>query len=272
MESKTPERRASGAGFAAAPDSGRPDPLLPVDDDARALARKLVRMARYGALGVLDPADGAPFVSRVALATAMDGAPVMLVSALSLHTQALVRDGRCSLLVGEPGKGDPLAHPRLSLTATAVRLDPASADHAAARRRFLARHPKAKLYADFGDFAFFRLEPARASLNGGFGRAYALAANDLSLAGHPALAGLAAMEEGAVAHMNEDHADAIGLYADRLAGAGAGSWVLTSLDPEGLDFAEGDRIARLGFTPPLADAGELRPRLVDLARLARQGG
>lgn len=89
--------------------------IRPTDDEARALARRLVRLARHGALAVLDPRDGAPFASRVALATEMDGTLVMLVSRLSQHTEALAADARCSLLVGEPGKGDPLAHPRLTV-------------------------------------------------------------------------------------------------------------------------------------------------------------
>ena len=40
----------------------------------------------------------------------------------------------------------------------------------AARRRFLARHPEAAFYADFPDFAFWRLEVEGAHYIGGFGR------------------------------------------------------------------------------------------------------
>lgn len=247
----------------------RPDTVLETDEEARALARRLVREARFGSLGVLDPADGAPFVSRVALASEPDGHPVMLVSSLSRHTQALRSDPRCSLLVGEPGKGDPLAHPRLSITGEARFLDRESQEHATARRRFLARHPKASLYADFADFSFVRIVMARASLNGGFARAYAMSESDLSLRGHPALEGLCEMEARAVAHMNEDHLDAVALYAEKLAGKEPGNWRMTSFDPEGMDLADGDRVARVPFDPPLQDASELRPRLVALAKAAR---
>ena len=48
------------------------------------------------------------------------------------------------------------------------------AEQARAERRYLNRHPKARLYAGFADFAFFRLAVERASLNGGFGKAYHL--------------------------------------------------------------------------------------------------
>jgi len=48
-----------------------------------------------------------------------------------------------------------------------------------ARERYLSLHPKAALYADFADFAFWRLDVLRASLNAGFGRAYALRPEDV---------------------------------------------------------------------------------------------
>ena len=158
----------------------RQDPVNPTDDEARALARRLLAEARFGALGAFDPETGFPLVSRVALALDATGVPVTLVSALSGHSRALAADPRAGLLVGEPGpKGDPLTHPRMSVFARAEPVDRAGADHAALRTLWLARHPKAKLYIDFGDFAFLRLRPTGAALNGGFGRAYRLAPEDL---------------------------------------------------------------------------------------------
>lgn len=97
----------------------KPSVIRETDDAARALARKLLRSARYAAIAVIDPETGFPAVSRVLVGIDTDGAAVILVSALSAHTQALMADERCSLLVGEPGKGDPLAHPRLSVQCVA---------------------------------------------------------------------------------------------------------------------------------------------------------
>jgi putative heme iron utilization protein len=241
----------------------REDVLRPVDDQARALAKRLIRTARFGALATLSAAEGWPAASRVALATLIDGSPCFLVSTLSAHTAALDADPRCSLLIGEPAKGDPLAHPRVTVFAEAERL-PRGAD-AEARRRYLARHPKAALYADFGDFGFFRAQIVRADLNGGFGKAYALDAADLA----PRLDWrvLAEVEAGAVAHMNEDHAESVAHYA-RLCGGGPGGWTLTGVDPEGADLACGDDVRRLEFMTPVGDAGSLRAALVALARRA----
>jgi putative heme iron utilization protein len=153
----------------------RPDPIRPADDAARALARDLCGAARFGALGVIDPETGGPMVSRVAVLW-HGGAALILVSDLSLHTVALRRDPACSLLVGEPGpKGDPLTHPRLTLMARAGMVD-----KAAVRADWLARHPKAALYYDFGDFRMWRLQVLHAHLNGGFGKAYRLTATDMA--------------------------------------------------------------------------------------------
>ena len=251
--------------------------------DARGLARHLLRTIRAGALATCDGArDGHPLATLVSLATDIDGAPLLLLSQLSAHRTNLERDPRASLLLAARGKGDPLAHPRLSLIGRVQRLD--DADRAArARSRFLARHPKAKLYADFSDFAWFRMEVEAGHLNGGFARAAALTRDDLILDLTGAGALLAA-HDGAVAHMNEDHADALALYATRLAGAGedgdgastpggesvsGGAWRITGLDPEGLDLACGDHCTRIPFPTPVTSPDALRTALVDLARKAR---
>ncbi|CUA92017.1 HugZ family protein [Pannonibacter indicus] len=242
--------------------------LQEVDDEVRRQARSLLRLARHAALGVLEVGTGHPLVSRVTPVAAMDGTPVVLASKLAAHKPAMLADGRCSLLVGEPGKGDPLAHPRMTVMAVAREIERGSPDHDEARRRHLARHPKAGLYLDFPDMSFFRLEVARASLNGGFGKAHALSAADLVLAAD-LCAPLSGWEAGAVAHMNEDHADALALYAQVLCGQPRANWRLTGLDPEGLDLAAGDRVCRLWFDTPLTEPKALREKLVELAKAAR---
>lgn len=253
---------------------------LPVDDDARRLALILLRTARSGALATLAPGGGAaaghPFASLASVANDADGAPVILISRLSSHTAHLEADARCSLLLTQTGKGDPLAHPRITLVARARRVPRESEEGARVRRRFLARHPKAQLYVDFPDFAFFSLAIERASLNGGFGRAYDLVPGDLltDLAGAEALL---AAEEGAIAHMNEDHAEAIALYAKQLLHAkqlprgeeADAAWRLTGIDPDGCDLASGERVLRLSFPRRVDNPAALRQVLKGLADSAR---
>jgi len=154
-------------------------PIQPVDDAARALAHTLLAQARHAALAVLHPDTGAPHVSRIGFALGPDRQPVSLMSTLVLHTRALLENPTCSLLIAEPpAKGDPLAFARLTLTARAVFV--ARPDSAAIRDTYLAIHPKSRLYVDFTDFHFVRFTVSKGDLNGGFGKAYALAPTDMA--------------------------------------------------------------------------------------------
>lgn len=246
------------------------DVLRQTDDEAIRLARTLLRASRHGALAVLDPNTGAPMASRVAVASDHDGAPLILVSALSAHTGGIEADPRCSLLLGEPGKGDALAHPRITVACRAEKIAKDDPRHARVEWRFLSHNPKSRLYAGLGDFSFFRLEPQGASLNGGFGRAYALTAGDLLIAG-PTLDAIATAERGAVAHMNEDHSDAVARYAAYFGKArDEAVWVMTGIDADGFDLAAGDRTMRIFFTRPLSDAQDVHKTLVAMAIEARQ--
>lgn len=158
------------------------DPIRSTDDEARALARALVGKARFGSLGTIDPETGHPQVTRVALGIGPGGGLYTLVSGLSAHSRALRADPRVGLLIGEPGaKGDPLTHPRLSLSARARSVSPDTAEDAGLRARWLADHPKAKLYIDLPDFFFVEFVPLGALLNGGFARAFRLTPDDLRL-------------------------------------------------------------------------------------------
>lgn len=155
--------------------------LRPVDDAAIRLAGSLIRDARFASLATLEPDSGFPLVTRVLVAVA-DDQPVLLLSELSAHTQALLHDPRCSILCGEPGAGDPMGQPRVTTSGIARRLEHGDAARGRIRARFLECHPEAGLYADFGDFAFWSISATGASLNAGFGRAYQLSADQVALA------------------------------------------------------------------------------------------
>ena len=245
----------------------KPEVLRQVDDDSRRIAKTLIRTSRFAALACLEPDTGVPLASQVNIATDTDGRPCFLISQLSAHFGAIASDARCSLLIGTPGKGDPAAHARLTYAGHAERMTDDD-DIARVRRRFLGKHPKSELYVDFGDFAFWRVTPNAVSLNAGFGKAYELTGDDV-LTDLSGCDGFAEIEAGAVDHMNDDHRDAVANYATGLLNRPSGNWLLASMDPEGLDLANGDDTARLWFEPTLTSAEELRPRLVELAKQAR---
>ena len=104
----------------------------------------------------------------------------------------------------------------------------------------------------------------------GFGKIRWLEAGELRLV--PPAAGLPESEAGIVRHMNEDHADALRLYAQKLLGLPGGDWRMTGIDAEGLDLRHAGQVARLPFDAPLASAAEARKVLVALVGRARAIG
>jgi len=154
------------------------DPVQSANESARETTRQLLREARFGTLATMNE-NGYPFASLVTFALDRAQTPFLLVSRLSGHTKHLLADPRCSLLVGEPGKGDPLAHARITMQCSASIIDRASDENIILRTLFIARHPKAALYIDFPDFLYIRLTMMEASLNGGFGKAFRLKSDDL---------------------------------------------------------------------------------------------
>ena len=240
----------------------------PVTDgfDPAAAVQRLIREARIGALATLDD-DGSPYVSLVQTATLPDGAPLLLLSNLARHTRNLRRDERVSLLVDERRVGDELQGARASLKGRIARLD-AAADIETARRRFLARHADAAGFAGFSDFSFYHVAPDSAHLVAGFGRIVDVEGAALLTPVADARELLAA-EAGAVEHMNEDHRDAIRLYALHLIGAGPADWRLIGIDPEGCDLMAGTEVRRLTFPRRVTTAQAMREVLVELAAKAR---
>jgi heme iron utilization protein len=218
-------------------------------------ARRLTRVARTAALATLDPATGAPLTTLVGVASDFDGAPLFLMSTLARHTKHLAADPRASLLLTEePERGDPLNHPRLTLNGHIERtVGPR------ARTRYLQRNPKAKLYVDFADFAFFRLAIEAVHFNGGFGRADALTPDDILIA-REAETALAEAEPGLIDWVNGFGDDVV----QRLAGRkpdGRQIWRAIGLDAEGLDLAAGGQAARVPFASPARDEAEWRKSL-----------
>lgn len=240
------------------------DPRQPADFDPFVLGRELLRSTRTGSLGTIEVETGFPMVTLTSVATDHAGCPVILASRLSQHTQNLLADPRGSLMLARGGKGDALAHPRLTLRFVA---EPVA--EPALRERFLARHPKARIYVDFPDFLFFRLVPQTMHLNGGFARAHSGPVGPL-LARIDNGEAFTALEQSVITHMNEDHTDALALYATRLCGQREGPWRATGLDPDGLDLMAGDRVARLAFPQPVSHPGALREVLKELAIRARE--
>lgn len=204
-------------------------------DETTLAVRRLVRGCRKAALGTTGD-GGHPYVSLVTVACDVDGSPILLLSTLADHTRNIGRDQRVALLFdGTDGLANPQTGPRVTLEGRIRR-----EDGERLRRRFLAGHPKAALYAGFADFAIFCVEPGRAHWVGGFGRARWLESGLTSDPG--TAAAFAAAEEPLLGRLN-------GLLAD--------GWRATAVDPDGCDLIRRGRAHRHDFAVPLAAPEEI---------------
>lgn len=227
-------------------------------------ARLLVRRRGVGTLATSMAEGAAPYASLVTYACDHQGQPIFLFSTLSDHTQNIMVDSQASLLVEDAvRKRNPQIGPRLSLMGRIKRdASPGS------RARFLARHPDAALYADFGDFNIYRMTVERAHYVGGFARAIWFESKHLLTPKKIAIE-MAAIEAGIIAHMNADHSGAVSAYAESLLARKAGNWQISGSDSDGIDMICDGRAARLDFDKPVTDSNTCREMLVQLAKDAK---
>ena len=220
-------------------------------------ARGLLRAARVGTLAT--SAKGQPFASLVTPACTPDLSVLLLLSTLSEHTRHLMADPRCSILVsGPPASANPQTAPRLTITGLAEQIA-----EPALKARYLTIHPYASLYADFGDFGMWRVRPIAGLLVGGFARANRLGQDALT-PNPDAVAAIAAAEAGIIAHCNQDHPDAMGLLA-----GSPGEWKMVTVDVDGFDLAQDERVIRVPWPAPVANTVQVREELVKMTRAAR---
>lgn len=225
-------------------------------------ARKIIRAARAATLAT--QLEGQPFASLVTPACAPDLSLLLWLSTLSEHTRQLMREPRCALLfVGSAAEANPQTAPRVTVTGLAERIEDPGL-----KSRWLARHPYAAIYADFADFALWRIKPGAALMVGGFARATRLRTGEL-MPDPASVAAIADAEADIIGHVNQDHPDAIAAIARGLLGGPPGAWRLASVDVDGLDLALGETILRLAFRSPARGADSIRAELIQAAKLGR---
>jgi putative heme iron utilization protein len=255
----------------ARPSGDAPEPLydvnIPTPTHAER-ARTLVSQIATGTLCTLalEP-EGYPYGSFVTVAFD-EGHPIFLISGLAEHTKNLERDPRASLLVAEGGSEDPLANGRVTMLGPCTRVE---GDGGSARAAFLTAHPNSAYYADFRDFAFWKLHVNSIRYIGGYGRMSWIDQADWQAAEPDPLAPTAA---GTLAHMNADHADALVLCCTAFSKAtDITSATMTGVDRYGFEMSaktpEGPRPVRVAFAKPVSTPEEVRAALVAMVKDAR---
>ena len=238
----------------------------PTDLEKGAAARAVVRALDRAALATRMAGDGSPYASLVMTACDPAGTPLMMLSDLAEHTRNLKIRPEASLLFdATAGLDNALTGTRVTLQGS-IRQEPSDS---ALTARYLAGHPDAELYAGFADFNLYRMQVTRVHVVAGFGRIHWLGAETF-LACADLAAELADAEPEIVSHMNDDHADAVRLYATRLGGSVEGAWRMSGIDCDGIDLRLGSARARIPFDRPVFNADEARIALAGLAKRARK--
>lgn len=239
------------------------DVIRPTTPQAIQIAKGLMRTARFAALACISATTQRPNASRVALATDNDGTPLILVSALAPHTASLIAHPHCSLLVGEPGKGDAMAHARITLHCTARQITREHEAYQRLRTRYLSHNPKGALYVDLGDFSFFRLEVDGASLNGGFGKAFNLNTADL-ICDHDSSAAIAQQESAELEMLNSTYKDNIRAFAQKLTknNTTASPWIISAIDPDGFNLRNNESVERAWFENNATDGASAKTQII----------
>lgn len=230
-------------------------------------ARLLARSVDKGSLATTMQDDQWPYASLVMVATAYDGSPLLLISELAEHTQNILKDQRCGLLIdGTVGLDTPLTGSRITLIGNLIKTNDSNS-----LKRYIRRHPDAELYAGFADFALYQMAVERVHMVAGFGEIHWIDNNAFCLNTTEA-ADLAEAEVDIIDHMNDDHGDAVALYATSLLGLQPGDWRMTGVDSEGCDLRAGGAAARVNFERFVCDADQARAELVKLVKKARKTG
>ena len=251
-----------------------PPPLTPIANDTRPSAaeeaRTIAASANAATLATLT-AQGDPWASLITYGLLLDGAPVLCVSQLAEHGRNLTRDRRASIAVVEPStQADPLAGGRVTLAG--VVHQPGGDERAAARTAYLADGPAGTHSIDYSDFSLWVLQVQRVRWVGGYGRMDSATGQDYAAAQPDPVKPHAAT---AIAHLNNDHADALLAMARSLGGyPDTTSARCTGADRYGLDLKvitpRGTAYTRAGYPEPIDSIDELRGAATALARLAAE--
>lgn len=221
-------------------------------------ARLTVRQAFTGCLATLDMEGGFPFASLVTVATSAEGDPLLLLSGLARHTKNIQENIKASILLEAPfAAGDPLEASRVTLQG-----EIAKTDSDVLRNRFLARHPEAEGYADFTDFAFYKLQVSSAHFIAGFGRIHSFARAAVCL---DALSPDQVWDAAECDAVSTTHQDALKTAWRRQVGSepNDADLKIVAMDGDGLDVRNGEAVQRLNFNTVTHDVAQLRSTLPD---------
>ncbi|MGB0619992.1 MAG: HugZ family protein [Myxococcota bacterium] len=248
-------------------------------ESASAASRALMRGTAAGVLATQSvAAPGYPLGSLVPFVLTPEGRVIVYVSRIAQHTKNFEQDPRASLTVVEAdlsgADGDPQAFGRVSVLGDARRLEGAERD--AAEARYAIFFPDSRGHSGVHDFDYWAIDPVRVRFIGGFGAIHWVERDDFCQSRVEWQDG----EAGIVAHMNDDHRDAMALIWVRARGTeprersgddDAQPRMLAG-DPEGFHMRWGNEVAYVPYGKRCESAMDVRKEMVRLTNEAREAG
>lgn len=235
--------------------------------------RALIESERNAMLCTLSKKiAGWPFGSITPYAVAATGEPIILISEIAEHTRNLRADARASLLVQDSqALNDPQSGARVTLMGYAIPVPEAYLEDSS--RRYLELFPGSASYFQIHDFTLFQIKVSRVRFIGGFGEIYWLDGGEITTAVDPKIDAVAPHVEMICKHMNEDHRDALRLYATAFAQVEAQEAEMIHVDSAGFDMiainAGRHQHIRIAFSNPAATTDQVRAEMVEMVRRAR---
>jgi len=132
-------------------------------------------------------ADGIPHCGYTPYLHRAPGSFYIFVSQLAAHTRHLLANGTVSIMIiaDEQSTSQIFARTRVTYLCEATRLAPDSPDYTSVLDDYQQRHGKmAGLLRQLPDFILFQLQPMRGQFVMGFGKAYILTGDNLSVFEH----------------------------------------------------------------------------------------
>jgi putative heme iron utilization protein len=238
--------------------------------------RALIEAERNGVLSTLSKKHpGWPFGSITPYALTDAGEPIIYISEIAEHTRNLRADARVSLIIQDAKAArDPQAGARVTLMGYCM---PVTAPYLEdGGRRYQQRFPTSAGFSATHDFTLFQINVSSARFIGGFGEIYWLERAEFIAPAASSLDPLAPHAEMICNHMNEDHADALRLYAAAFAETPAESARMIHVDSAGFDLMaiqeDRHKHVRIDFAAPVTTTAEARAALVEMVKRARQAG
>jgi putative heme iron utilization protein len=224
-----------------------------------------------GSMATMSADDaGYPFGSIVSYALDYSGRPLLCLSDIAEHTRNLTANPKASIMVIEQAERDTdqLALGRVTLTGEVTRVT--GEDVPGVNDAYRAAHPQA-YYADFDDFAYYRMTVRAVRYVGGFGHMSWVGADEYGVAEPDPLRPHAAR---ILNHMNDDHADALVAYCRAFAGIpGTTEATMLTVDRYGFDVLSvsdvGPRAVRIPFGEICDTTDAVRAATVRLVAEAR---